>query len=244
MSKYVIVNGLPYLYAENGKTYKVRQDEKGLTIGDEVKFDKMPKKTYTDLSIKAKYHGKFDSIAEATEAQVAAPKKAARRKAAEPAEIAEEPAVEPIVVKENYVPVDRPEAISDTPDVVDTVAEAEEAAEAVAETTVNPEAVAISEEIPVEEPVEAPVEEVEEPVEPELELDGGAISGIEKALEDIHEKVDAAKEALADAREAAEEHLIEDMTVAELKAYAEEHGIDLKKARLKAEIVDAIKSAE
>lgn len=238
MNKYVIVNGLPYLYAENGKAYKVRQDENGLTVGEEAKLEKIPTRTYSDLSIKAKYHGKFDSIAEATEAQVAAPKKAASKRA----KAAEEPAVEPIVVKENYVPVDRPEAISDTPDVVDTVAEAEEAAEAVADSpVVNPEAVATTEEIPVE----VPVEEVVEPEpEPEVELDGGAIAGIEKALDEIHEKVDAAREAIADAKEAAEDHLIEDMTVAELKAYAEEHGIDLKKARLKAEIVEAIKSAE
>lgn len=230
MNKYVIVNGLPYLYAE-GKTYAVRQDENGLTVGGEVKFDKLPARTYSDLSLKAKFHGNFDSIAAAKEAQ---PVKAAKK--------ATEPEVEPIVVKEDGVPVDKPEAISDTPDVVDTVAEAEEAAEAIADA--NEEAKGDAPEVveDTEEPVEE-TEPVEEPAE-EVPLDGGAIAGIEKAVEAIHEKVDAAKVAIEEAKEAAEEHLVDDMTVAELKAYAEEHGIDLKKARLKAEIVEAIKSAE
>ena len=35
MNRFVIVDGLPYLYAD-GKTYAVRWDEKGFTVGAEV----------------------------------------------------------------------------------------------------------------------------------------------------------------------------------------------------------------
>ena len=54
MNRFIIVKGLPYLYA-NGKAYKVRWDEKGFTVGSEarLKLEKNPH-TYCDLSIKAK----------------------------------------------------------------------------------------------------------------------------------------------------------------------------------------------
>ena len=53
MNRFVIVDGLPYLYA-NGKTYAVRWNEKGFTVGAEVKLASVPTETFCELSIKAK----------------------------------------------------------------------------------------------------------------------------------------------------------------------------------------------
>jgi len=64
MNKFVIVNGLPYLYAD-GKTYAVRWDEKGFTVGAEVELTSVPSVTYSEISIKAKCAGHLDSIGEA-----------------------------------------------------------------------------------------------------------------------------------------------------------------------------------
>lgn len=68
MNRFVIVDGLPYLYA-GGKTYAVRWDVKGFTVGHEVKLPHVPAVTYSDLSIKAKCAGKLDSIGATTEKQ-------------------------------------------------------------------------------------------------------------------------------------------------------------------------------
>ena len=61
MNRFVIVDGLPYLYAD-GKTYAVRWSEKGFTVGAEVKLASVPSVTYSELSIKAKCAGRLDSI--------------------------------------------------------------------------------------------------------------------------------------------------------------------------------------
>lgn len=53
MNRFVIVDGLPYLYA-NGKTYAVRWDDKGFTVGAEVKLTSAPSPVYSELSIFAK----------------------------------------------------------------------------------------------------------------------------------------------------------------------------------------------
>jgi len=63
MNKFVIVDGLPYLYA-NGKTYAVRWDKKGFTVGAEVELASVPAVTYLELSVKAKCAGHLDSIGE------------------------------------------------------------------------------------------------------------------------------------------------------------------------------------
>ena len=63
MNKFVIVDGLPYLYF-NGKAYAVRWDEKGFTVGAEVELTSVPSVTYSELSIKAKCAGHLDSIGE------------------------------------------------------------------------------------------------------------------------------------------------------------------------------------
>lgn len=66
MNRFVMVDGLPYLYAD-GKTYAVRWDDTGFTIGHEVKTPCIPAVTYSDISIKAKCAGRLDSIGATTE---------------------------------------------------------------------------------------------------------------------------------------------------------------------------------
>ena len=62
MNRFIIVNGLPFLYA-NGKAYRVRWDENGFTVGAEVGLASVPSVTYPELSIKAKC-ANLDSIAD------------------------------------------------------------------------------------------------------------------------------------------------------------------------------------
>lgn len=63
MNRFVIVDGLPYLFS-NGKTYAVRWDDKGFTVGAEVKTASVPSVTYSELSILAKCRGNLNSIIE------------------------------------------------------------------------------------------------------------------------------------------------------------------------------------
>ena len=72
MNRFVIVDGLPYLFA-SGKTYAVRWDEEGFTVGAEVKLASVPSITHGELAVKAKCPV-LDSIGEK--------KKAGRKKTA------------------------------------------------------------------------------------------------------------------------------------------------------------------
>lgn len=63
MNRFVIVNNLPYLFAD-GKTYAVRWDDKGFTVGAEVKLASVPERVYNETSILAKCAGNLDSIGE------------------------------------------------------------------------------------------------------------------------------------------------------------------------------------
>lgn len=77
MNRFVIVGGFPYLWA-GGKTYAVRWDEKGFTVGSDVKLSSVPTITYSELSIKAKCQNRLDSIgasAKQTDETKAKPKK-------------------------------------------------------------------------------------------------------------------------------------------------------------------------
>lgn len=67
MNRYVIVDGLPYLIADDGKTYAVRWDNNGFTVGHKVNVPYVPAVKYSELSIKAKCKGKLDSIGATTE---------------------------------------------------------------------------------------------------------------------------------------------------------------------------------
>lgn len=78
MNRFIIVDGLPYLYAD-GKAFAVRWDEKGFTVGAEVELASVPAVTYSEISIMAKCAGNLNSI----DKPAAEPKKTTtRRKAA------------------------------------------------------------------------------------------------------------------------------------------------------------------
>lgn len=61
MNRFIIVDGLPYLYA-NGNVYSVRWDEEGFTVGEKVEIETVPDVTFNELSIKAKCAACLDSI--------------------------------------------------------------------------------------------------------------------------------------------------------------------------------------
>ena len=61
MNRFIIVDGLPYLYA-NGKAYACRFDENGFTLGAEVEITSVPSETFSEISIVAKCAGNLDSI--------------------------------------------------------------------------------------------------------------------------------------------------------------------------------------
>ena len=61
MNRFIIVDGLPYLLA-HGKTYAVRWDDKGFTVGMEVSLASIPSVTHGELAIKAKCAGRLNSI--------------------------------------------------------------------------------------------------------------------------------------------------------------------------------------
>lgn len=63
MNRFVIFDGLPYLLA-NGKTYSVRWDASGFTVGAEVELASVPNRTFSELSVKAKCAANLDSIGE------------------------------------------------------------------------------------------------------------------------------------------------------------------------------------
>ena len=67
MNRFVIVDGLPYLI-HGGKTFAVRWDDKGFTVGTEVKLASVPEVTLSELSVKAKCAGNLDSIKAPNEA--------------------------------------------------------------------------------------------------------------------------------------------------------------------------------
>lgn len=88
MNRFIIVDGLPYLYA-NGKAYAVRWDDAGFTVGAEVELKSAPAAIYNERSIKAKCAACLDSIGADKEEQEEQPeqvepeekpKKASRKK--------------------------------------------------------------------------------------------------------------------------------------------------------------------
>jgi hypothetical protein len=76
MNRFIIVDGLPYLYA-NDRAYAVRWDDKGFTVGNEVKLTFVPYPLYSELEIKAKCTV-FDSIGASDHQEEEQPKKATR----------------------------------------------------------------------------------------------------------------------------------------------------------------------
>ena len=64
MNRFVIVDGLPYLFA-NGRSFAVKLSDKGFTIGDEVKKASSPYPLFTQREVMAKCK-KLDSISAAS----------------------------------------------------------------------------------------------------------------------------------------------------------------------------------
>lgn len=62
MNRFIIVDGLPYLFS-NDSAFAVRWDDKGFTVGNEVKLTVIPYPLYSELEIKAKCNV-LDSIGE------------------------------------------------------------------------------------------------------------------------------------------------------------------------------------
>lgn len=60
MNRFIIVDGLPYLYAD-GKAFAVRWDKSGFTMGAEIELKSAPGRTFSELSVKAKC-ANLDSI--------------------------------------------------------------------------------------------------------------------------------------------------------------------------------------
>lgn len=79
MNRFLIIDGLPYLYADN-KAYAVRWNEDGFTVGNEVKLTVIPYPLYSEIEIMAKCNV-LDSIgAEPTEPAEPVKKSTGRKK--------------------------------------------------------------------------------------------------------------------------------------------------------------------
>lgn len=61
MNRFIIVDGLPYLFAAD-RAYAVRWDEEGFTVGAEVELTEAPAVTYSEVSIMAKCAECLNSI--------------------------------------------------------------------------------------------------------------------------------------------------------------------------------------
>lgn len=84
MNRFLIIDGLPYLYAGN-KAYAVRWNEEGFTVGNEVKLAVIPYPLYSDIEIMAKCKV-LDSIGEEQEAPEEQAKKSTGRRKKKAAE--------------------------------------------------------------------------------------------------------------------------------------------------------------
>ncbi len=154
MNKYVLVDGKPYLFAD-GRAYAVRRNKEGFTVGKAVELPEIPTRTYSELSINAKYPDGFDSIGE-----------------------------------EEVITPDEPEA---------------EVFTAVSDEAIN-----------------------------------GRIGAVDADADDIVIVRDGKDLVIPNE---AHEFVPDGMTVAELRAYAKEHGYDLGSARTKDAIIEAITKA-
>ncbi len=81
MQEFIIIDGLPYLYAD-GKAYAVRWDDEGFTLGEIFKEDISPTDfvMLSELSVKAKCQGRLDSIGKTKAEPAEAPKPKRGRK--------------------------------------------------------------------------------------------------------------------------------------------------------------------
>jgi len=94
MNRFIIVDGLPFLYA-NGKAYRVRWNEEGFTVGAEVELASVPTCVYSEISIKAKCADNLDSIQDTEPAEKPVQEPEEVQEVEQEAEQAEEPIQEP-----------------------------------------------------------------------------------------------------------------------------------------------------
>lgn len=99
MNRFIIVDGLPFLYA-NGKAYRVRWNEEGFTVGAEVELASVPTCVYSEISIKAKCADNLDSIQDTEPAEKPVQEPEEVQEVEQEAEQAEEPIQEPEEVQE------------------------------------------------------------------------------------------------------------------------------------------------
>lgn len=78
--RFVIVNGLPYLLADDGKVYSCKFEGTSFTLGAEVEMASVPAVTYSEVSVKAKCKDALDSINAKVQAEETDAKKGGRRK--------------------------------------------------------------------------------------------------------------------------------------------------------------------
>lgn len=99
MNRFIIVDGLPFLYA-NGKAYRVRWNEEGFTVGAEVELASVPSCVYSEISIKAKCADNLDSIQDTEQAEEPVQEPEEVQEVEQEAEQAEEPIQEPEEIQE------------------------------------------------------------------------------------------------------------------------------------------------
>lgn len=61
MNRFVIVDGFPYLF-KDGKTYAVKWDDQGFTVGAAVKLPAVPNVLHTERAVLAKCASHLNSI--------------------------------------------------------------------------------------------------------------------------------------------------------------------------------------
>lgn len=81
MQEFIIIDGLPYLYAD-GKAYAVRWDDEGFTLGDVFCKDISPDDfiMLSELSAKAQCQGRLDSIGKTPDSDADKPKRGKKKK--------------------------------------------------------------------------------------------------------------------------------------------------------------------
>lgn len=81
MQEFIIIDGLPYLYAD-GKAYAVRWDDEGFTLGDVFRKDISPDDfiMLSELSVKAQCQGRLDSIGKTPDPDADKPKRGKKKK--------------------------------------------------------------------------------------------------------------------------------------------------------------------
>lgn len=223
MNKYVLVEGKPYLWAD-GRAYAVRRNKDGFKVGNAVELPEIPTRTYSEMSINAKFRDGFDSIGEDA---VLTPDEADTFNAVPENVIGgtgDAEAEDIVIVRDGPDLIIPNEAALFTPDEM-TVAELKEYA---AEHGINLNGATVRDEI-----IGAIYDAQNVQDGSETEQGEGTIAAQNESEQDENTKAETEQGEVA----------IDYMTVAELRDYAAAHNINLTGVRAKADIVEAIKAA-